>query len=58
MPRNVSHILVGVILYNPPGACDLTTTNHITTSIDDTIKKHPHTGVMLLVDFNNLNDTN
>ena len=56
MPRNFSHILVGVI-YHPPGACDLITINHIITSIDDTIKKHSHTGVMLLGDFNNLNDT-
>ena len=56
MPRNFSHILLGVI-YHPPGACDLITINHIITSIDDTIKKHSHTGVMLLGDFNNLNDT-
>ena len=45
------------VTYHPPGACDLTTTNHIITSIDDTIKKHPHTCVVLLGDFNNLNDT-
>ena len=56
MPRNFSHILVGVI-YHPPGACDLITINHTITSIDDTIKKYSHTGVMLLGDFNNLNDT-
>ena len=41
----------------PPGACDLITINHIITSNDYTIKEHSHTGVMLLGDFNNLNDT-
>ena len=56
MPRNFSHILVGII-YHPPGACDLTTTNQIITSIDDTIKKHPQSGAMLHSDFKNLNDT-
>ena len=56
MPRGFSHILIGVV-YHPPGACNLTTTNHIITSLDDIIKKHPHAGVMLLGDFNKLNDT-
>ena len=37
-----------------PGAWDLITTNHIINTIDDTIKKHPPTGVMLLGDLNNL----
>ena len=56
MPRNFSHILVGVV-YHPPGACELICTNHIISSIDEIKKKHPYTGVMLLGDFNNLNDT-
>ena len=56
MPLKFSHIIVGVI-YHPPDVCALITINHIITSIDDTIKKHPHTGIMLLGDFNNLNDT-
>ena len=56
MPRNSSLFLVG-FLYHPPGACDLATTNHIITSIDDTINKHPHTSVMLFGNLNNLNDT-
>ena len=45
------------VVNHPPGACDLTNTNHVITSIDDTFKKYPHTGVMLLGDLNNLNDT-
>ena len=56
MPRNFSHILVGVV-YHPPGACELICTSHIISSIDEIMKKHPYTGVMLLGDFNNLNDT-
>ena len=48
MPQNFSHILVGV---------ELICTNHIISSIDDIMTKHPYTGVMLLGDFNNLNDT-
>ena len=43
MTRNFSNNLVGV-KYHYPGACDLTTTNHIITSIDDTIKKSIHRG--------------
>ena len=56
MPRKFSHILIGVV-YHPPGACDLTTTNHVINSIDDILKIHAQAGVMLLGDFNKLNDT-
>ena len=56
MPRNLSHIWVGVV-YHPPGASELICVNHIISSIEETMKKHPYTGVMLLGDFNNLNDT-
>ena len=56
MSRNFSHILVGVV-YHPPGACELICTNHIIFSIDEIMKTHPYTCVMLLGDFNNLNDT-
>ena len=47
---NFFSYLVGVI-YHPPGASDLITINHNITSIDDTIKKHSQTGVMLLGDL-------
>ena len=56
MPRNFSHILVGVV-YHSPGACELICTNHITSSIDEIMKKHPYTGVILFGNFKNLNDT-
>ena len=55
MPRNLSHILVGVV-YHPPGACEFICTKHIISSIDEIMKKHPYTVVMLLGDFKNLND--
>ena len=57
MPRNFSHILVGVV-YHPPGTCELICTNHITCSIEEIMKNLPYTGVMLLGDFFNLNDPN
>ena len=56
-PRNFSHISVGVV-YHPPGACELICTNYIISSINEIMKKHPYTGVMLILgDFNILNDT-
>ena len=56
MPRQFSHILI-VVVYVQPNACDYTTINHIVAGVDDTLKKHPHVGVMLIGDFNQLNDT-
>ena len=56
MPRQFSHILI-VVVYIPPNACDYTTINHIVAGVDDTLRKHPHAGVMLIGDFNQLNDT-
>ena len=41
----------------PPGACELICTDHIISSIDEIMKNHPYTGVMLISDFKNLNDT-
>ena len=56
MPRQYSQILI-VVVYVPPNACDYTTINHIVAGVDDTLRKHPHPGVMLIGDFNQLNDT-
>ena len=42
---------------SPPGGCELICTKHIISFIDEIMKKHSYTGVMLLGDFNNLNDT-
>ena len=56
MPRQFSHILI-VVVYVPLNACDYTTINHIVAGVDDTLRRHPHAGVMLIGDFNQLNDT-
>ena len=56
MPRQFSHILI-VVVYVPPNACDFTTINYIVAGVDDTLRRHPHAGVMLIGDFNQLNDT-
>ena len=56
MSRQFSHILIGAI-YHTPDASDFITTNHITTSIDNILREHPYSGVMVLGDFNRLNDT-
>ena len=55
MPRQMSHILVAVI-YHPPAADSGRMCNHIITNIDNVLQKHPYAGVMLLGDFNSLND--
>jgi hypothetical protein len=55
MPRKVSHIIIGVI-YHPPDAVSGPMTSHITNCIDSILQQHPHAGVMLLGDFNTLND--
>ena len=55
MPRKISHIIVGVI-YHPPDASSWPMTSHIISSIDSILQQHPHAGVMLLGDFNTLND--
>ena len=55
MPREISHIILGVI-YHPPGANNYEMSNHIINSLDTITRKHPHAGIMLLGDFNQLKD--
>ena len=55
MPRKISHIAIGVI-YHPPDASSGLMTSHIINSIDSILQQHPYAGVMLLGDFNTLND--
>jgi len=55
MPRKISHIAIGVI-YHPPDAGSGPMTSHIINSIDSILQQHPYAGVMLLGDFNTLND--
>jgi hypothetical protein len=55
MPRQVSHIAIGVV-YHPPDASNGPMTDHIITSIDNILQQHPYAGVVVLGDFNGLND--
>ena len=55
MPRKISHIIIGVI-YHPPYVSSWPMTSYIINSIDSILQQHPHAGVMLLGDFNTLND--
>jgi hypothetical protein len=55
MPRQISHIVIGVI-YHPPDAASGPMINHIITSIDSILQQHPYAGILLLGDFNSLND--
>ena len=55
MPRSISHILFGAI-YFPPNGDGVRTVNHILNCIDRVTQKHPYVGVILLGDFNKMND--
>ena len=55
MPRKISHIAIGVI-YHTPDAGSGPMTSHIINSIDSILQQHPYAGVVLLGDFNTLND--
>ena len=53
MPRAVSHV---VVVYHPPSADDRAMTSHILDCLDTVARDHPHAGVILLGDFNQLHD--
>ena len=55
MPRAVSHVVVGAV-YHPPSADDRAMTSHILDCLDTVARDHPHAGVVLLGDFNQLHD--
>ena len=55
MPRSVSHIIIAVI-YHPPDAVNLITTTHIVDNVDALLRQHPHSGVILVGDFNRMPD--
>ena len=55
MPRQVSHIVRGAI-YHPPGAPNGPMLNHIIDAVDKIISQHPHTDIIILGDFNALDD--
>jgi len=55
MPRAVSHVIVGAV-YHPPSADHRAMTSHILDCLDTTTRDHPHAGVVLFGDFNQLRD--
>ena len=55
MPRAVSHVVVGAV-YHPPSADDRAMTAHLLDCLDSVTRDHPHAGVVLLGDFNQLRD--
>ena len=58
MPRSCSHICVGVV-YHPKGgikATDRAMCDHIISSVDHITKIHPYAGVMIMGDFNRMED--
>jgi len=55
MPREVTHILNGAV-YHPPKANNAEMLDYLINSIDEVTRTHPHTGILLLGDFNQLPD--
>ena len=55
MPRQVSHIIIGAI-YHPPGAPSGPMAHRIIMAVDTIISQHPHAGVVIVGDFNTLDD--
>lgn len=55
MTRQISHIAVGVI-YHPPDGNGWRMANHLVDCLDSILQQHPYTGIVLLGDFNSLND--
>jgi len=55
MPRQVSHIIFGVI-YFPPNGDGARVVGYILDCLDKITQKHPHVGILLCGDFNQLND--
>ena len=55
MPRNVPHIIVGII-YFPPASDSWQMTEHILHSIDTITAKHPNAGILVIGDFNQMRD--
>jgi len=56
MPREVTHLLIGAV-YHPPKANNFELLDYLTSSMDEVTRRtDPHTGILLLGDFNQLPD--
>ena len=56
MPREVTHITIGAI-YHPPKANNAEMLDYLVSTMDEVTRIHPHCGIMLLGDFNQLPDS-
>jgi hypothetical protein len=56
MPHSVSHVVIGLTCH-PPSADNKATTSYLLDCLDTVSQDHPHAGIVLLVDFNRLQDT-
>ena len=55
LDRSVSHIVIAVI-YHSPDAVSFATSNHIVDNVDAILRQHPHSGVTIAGDFNQMSD--
>ena len=55
MPREVTHLLIGAV-YHPAKANNFQMLDYLVSSLDETTRLHPNTGIMLLGDFSQLPD--
>ena len=55
MARGVTHLLIGTV-YHPPKASNSEITDYLVRSMDEVTRTHPHTGILLLGDFNQMPD--
>ena len=53
LPREFPIIVIGAI-YHPPGAKDWNMIQHIQFSLESILQKHPHAGIFITGDFNQL----
>ena len=56
MPREVTHITVGAI-YHPPKANNAEMLDYLVSTMDEVTRTHPHCGILLLGDVNQLPDS-
>ena len=55
MPRQVSHIIIGIVHF-PPNGDGARMVGYILDCLDKITQKHPYAGILLCGDFNQLND--
>ena len=56
LPRGISNIIIGLV-HHPPTANNSVMLDYLTSCLSDIESKHPNTGIILLGDPNQLNDS-